>query len=206
MVASMIITDIKQQVKRKDRFSIYGSGKYLCSLSQGEIIRLNLRIGKELSESELLLLKGSAVLDKAIDSALNLLARRPRSEWEIREYLKRKDYSQQQADTIVNMLSKKGYIDDFDFARRWVESRRLLKSASKRRLAQELRAKRVADELISQVLDSDETDETLVLKILVAKKRTQSRYQDDQKLMQYLARQGYNYDDIKAALSSDSDN
>jgi regulatory protein len=33
---------------------------------------------------------------------------------------------------------------------------------------------------------------------IIAKKR--SRYPDDKKLMQYLARQGFSYDDIKKAL------
>lgn len=199
----MTITDIKQQVKRRDRFSVYVSGKYACSLSQDEILRLGLRIGSELNDSDLSVLKQDAALDKARDSVLNLLARRPRSEWEVRDYLKRKDYTVEQADRIVNTLSNKGYIDDLDFARRWVESRRLLKATSKRRLVQELRAKRVADDITNQVLEADETDEAQVLKDLVAKKRTQSRYQDDQKLMQYLARQGYRYDDIKLALHDD---
>jgi regulatory protein len=129
--------------------------------------------------------------------------RRPRSEWEMREYLKRKGYEQEQSDTILNKLSSRNYIDDLDFAKRWVESRRLLKSTSKRRLIQELRAKRVADDIINQVLDADETDEQAVLRELIAKKRSQTRYQDPQKLMQYLVRQGYNYDDIKTVLRED---
>jgi SOS response regulatory protein OraA/RecX len=62
----------------------------------------------------------------------------------------------------------------------------------------ELRAKRISDDIISQILSEDETDERETLKTLIAKKR--SRYPDDQKLMQYLARQGFEYDEIKAAM------
>ncbi|MCX6725611.1 MAG: RecX family transcriptional regulator, partial [Candidatus Saccharibacteria bacterium] len=74
---------------------------------------------------------------------------------------------------------------------------------SQRKLSLELRAKRVSDEIIRQVISEDETSEADVLADLISRKRKQSRYQDDLKLMQYLARQGYNYGDIKAGLNSD---
>jgi regulatory protein len=199
----MKITDIKQQVKRADRYSIYIDGKYLFSLSDSELLALGLRIGLEFDEAELADLQQKAIIDKGYDRALNLIMRRPRSEWELREYLKRKDQTPEHIETILNMLSKRDYVDDTDFAKRWVESRRLLKSTSKRRLTQELRQKRVPDDIISQTLAADETDERAVLRELVAKKRAQTRYQDAQKLMQYLMRQGYNYDDIKTVMSED---
>ncbi len=80
-------------------------------------------------------------------------------------------------------------------------SRRLLKPMSRRKLLQELRAKRVPDDVAERALDEDVGDERQVLTDLVARKRKQSRYQDDQKLMQYLAGQGFNYGDIKDVLS-----
>lgn len=199
----MKITDIKRQVKRADRYSLYGDGKYIFSLSERELLHQGLRVGLEIDSQELSVLQDKAVLDKAYDSALNLIMRRPRSQWEMREYLKRKAYEPEQIEIVLNMLSERNYLNDVDFASRWVENRRLLKSTSKRRLVQELRAKRVADDIITEVLQADETDERQVLRDLVAKKRTQTRYQDTQKLMQYLARQGYSYDDIKTVLGEE---
>jgi regulatory protein len=196
----MKITAIKQQVRRADRYSISLDGKYVFSLSETELLKLGLRIGQELSETESQSLRDEAVLDKAYDSALNLIMRRPRSRWELEDYLKRKDYAQAVIEGTISNLTDRGYVDDYDFARRWVENRHLLKATSKRRLAQELRQKRVSDEVIDQVLEEDETDELEVLKELVERKRKQSKYQDDLKLMQYLARQGFSYDLIKQAL------
>jgi regulatory protein len=103
-------------------------------------------------------------------------------------------------EATVSRLRDRGYINDAEFARRWVENRRLLKATSKRRLAQELRQKRISDEIINQTLEADETDELEVLKDLVERKRKQTKYQDDLKLMQYLARQGFSYNLIKTAL------
>jgi regulatory protein len=196
----MKITAIKQQVKRADRYSIYGDGKYLFSFSENELLSSGIKIGQELDESNLNELKGKAVLDKAYDRALNLISHRLRSEWELRDYLKRKDYDEDVQEATVSRLRDRGYINDAEFARRWVENRRLLKATSKRRLAQELRQKRISDEIINQTLEADETDELEVLKDLVDRKRKQTKYQDDLKLMQYLARQGFSYDLIKTAL------
>jgi len=199
----MKITDIKSQVKRSDRYSIYVDGKYAFSFGETELLNSGIHINLEVSERELEALKDKAVLDKAYDRALNYISLRRRSEWELRTYLKHKDYPPALVDTILNKLSNNGYVDDRAFAEAWVRNHRMLKATSQRRLSQELRAKRVDDDVIKSVLSEDETDELSVLKELVAKKRKQTRYQDDLKLMQYLARQGYNYDDIKTALNDD---
>jgi regulatory protein len=195
------ITAIKQQVKRADRYSIYVDSKYSFSLGESELLNTGLKIGQEFTEAELVELKNKAVLDKAYDRALNLIMRRARSEWEMRDYLKRKEYDPDQIEATISRLRERGYIDDADFARRWVENRRLLKATSKRRLMQELRQKRVADDIIEEVLNADETDEREVLRQLIDRKRKQTKYQDDLKLTQYLVRQGFDYGIIKEAVN-----
>lgn len=196
------ITDIKQQVKRQDRYSIYFDEKYLFSLSEAELLSAGIKIGQEFSLGELEELKKTALFDKAYDRALNLISRRRRSVWELRTYLKAKDYEPDVIELTLNRLSDKGYADDRAFAEAWVANRRLLKSTSKRRLVQELRQKRVPDDVVQHVLEADETDEMDILKDVITRKRKQTRYQDDLKLMQYLVRQGYNYGDIKEALEA----
>lgn len=201
----MKITDIKQQVKREGRYSIFVDGKFTFGLSEAALMNSGIRIGLELTGEELDGLKDKARSDKAYNQALGQVSRRPRSEWEMRDYLKRKDYEPELVDSTIKRLYAGKWLDDLDFAKRWVENRRLLKSTSKRRLQQELKAKRVSNEIISQALAEDETDETAVLTALVQRKRKQSRYQDDEKLMAYLMRQGYNYADVKTAMASTED-
>lgn len=197
----MKVTDIKQQVKREGRYSIFIDGKFSFGLGETALMNSGLRIGKELSAVELQEIQETARNDKAYNQALGLISRRPRSEWEIRDYYKRKEYEPEMIQQLVDRLRDGRWLNDFDFAKRWVENRRLLKSTSRRRLQQELKAKRVADDVIRQVLEQDETDDRNVLAELVVRKRKQTRYQDDQKLMAYLMRQGYNYGDVKDALS-----
>lgn len=162
-----------------------------------------IRIGREYNQLELEELQKTATLDKATMRALDYLSRRPRSEWEVRDYLKRKEYDSPTVDTILNKLSDYGYIDDVKFAQIWISNRRLLKPTSLRRLRLELIQKHVSKEAIEKALETDEGDERQALGQLIEKKRQQSRYQDQQKLIAYLVRQGFNYTDIKDALAED---
>jgi len=196
----MKITAVKQQVKRADRYSIYIDGAYSFALSETELLKQGLRNGQEITADELAVIQDDSVKDKARYQALGQLSRRMRSEWELRDYLKRKEYAPEIIDQTIVWLADYGYVDDKKFADAWVANRRLLKATSSRRLRQELRQKRVADECIDQALADDETDEKQVLRGLIERKQKQTKYQDKLKLMQYLSRQGYNYDDIKSVL------
>lgn len=196
----MRVSDIKQQVKRKDRYSVFVDGKYSFALSESGLLGSGLSVGQELSDEELKSLKDLSSEDKAVYRVLDLIARRPRSEGEIKDYLKRKKYSEEEITKILNVLSEKGYIDDEDFAKRWVASRHLLKPISKRKLRLELMQKKIAGEIINDVLEDTEVDEKETIRELIEKKRKQTRYQDAQKLMQFLIRQGFNYSDVKSVF------
>lgn len=195
----MKFTDIKAQVKTAGRYSIFIDGEYAFSLSDVALLAQQLKIGQEVSKERVAELKQLSSDDKLYGSTLRYLGIRPRSEWEVRSYLQRKQASPALEDKILNKLSKDGYINDLSFAQAWVSSRRLLRPTSKRKIQQELRSKRVADEVTRQVLASDEADERQVLRELANKKR--SRYREDIKLMQYLVRQGFSYEDVKSVVS-----
>ncbi len=175
--------------------------KYSFSLSEAALIASGLHSGQELTAVELEKLKDTSQFDKLYNRTLMLVARRPRSRWELEDYLRRKDSHAPLSEQILNKLSEYGYVDDKKFAQLWVENRRLLRPTSRRRLIQELRQKRISPEIIEEVLAEDDTDELSELRELVIKKRRQSKYQDNLKLMQYLARQGFSYGDIKSVLN-----
>lgn len=199
----MKITAIKQQERLKGRYSIFVDEKYAFSFSADALLEEKLHTGQELDTAELKRYKKLSDDDKAYNLTLAYVARRIRSEWELHDYFRRKGYDEELSQQILEKLDRLGFVDDLKFAEAWVWNRRLLKSVSRRRLTQELRQKRITDETIEQVLSEDEADEREVLRELVERKRKQSKYQDNLKIMQYLARQGFNYDDIKSVLSED---
>jgi regulatory protein len=194
----MKITKISQQVKQKDRYSIYVDDKYAFSLSESALLDSGLASGQEIKSDQLEELKKTSGLDKAYFASLRYVAIRPRSQWEIQTYLKRKGLDPDAGEIIIRRLLNLGLLDDLAFARSWIANRRALKNVSKRRLRIELLQKRLPEAVISNALAEDEVDELDALRELAKKK--QARYPDRQKLIQYLARQGFNYDDIKTVL------
>lgn len=197
----MKITAIKQQERLKERYSIFVDEKYSFSLNADTLLEQRLHVGQELDEPSITVLKKLSADDKAYGLTLAYIARRQRSEWELRDYLKRKGYEPELAQQIVERIRRIGFINDKAFAEAWVRNRRQLKSASTRRISQELKQKRVSETIITEVLQSDEVDDRAALQEMIAKKRRQTKYQDTLKLMQYLARRGFSYDDIKQALA-----
>lgn len=201
----MKITSVQTQLKNPNRYSIFVDGVYSFSLSADALLESHLVNGQELSESDVVYFKKLSAEDKAFNLTLAYVARRMRSEGELQDYFRRKEYAPELAKQIMDKLRRLNFVDDEEFARRWVENRRILKSSSAKKLRLELRQKKIPNEIIQTVFAEDETDERQLLRELVAKKRKTSRYQDDQKLMRYLAGQGFNYDDIKAAMTKEEE-
>lgn len=194
------VTDIQPQVKQPNRYSVFLDGKFWCGLSADTLLSSKLAKGDTLSVDAAEELKQKAEDDKIEGLVLRWLAIRPRSEWELQQYLQRKKITKDVQKNLIEKLRSQQMIDDRAFAQAWVSSRRLLKSMSTRKLQLELRQKRVADEIVHDVLRDDDADELAILKELISTKQRQSRYKDKKKLMQYLSRQGFNYGDIKTAL------
>ena len=199
----MKITSIKQQVKRTDRYSVFVEGKYAFSLSENALLESKIASGQELTRQQLGEFKKLSSDDKLFNQTLRYVAMRPKSRWEIEFYLVRKKQAPPVlAEDILNKLSNIGMIDDSKLAQTIVNGRRLLRPASRRKMIMELRKKRISDAIIEQAVGHESADEQAALTDVIDKKRRQTKYQDDQKLMQYLARQGFNYSDIKSALEN----
>jgi len=106
-------------------------------------------------------------------------------------------------DRVYDRLVQRGYVNDESFARFWVENRQTVKGISRRKLMSELFAKGINQTVVEKVLRESERSDTSELEKVIAKKA--SRYDDPQKLMAYLARLGFSYDDIKTALNHQDD-
>lgn len=215
----MKITDISLQVKNPNRVNISIDGTYRFSLDVYQVGDLGLKVGRELSDTELAEYKTESQFGKLYARTLEYCLMRPHSSKEVRDYLYKKTRSTKSrnrrtgqfydkpgvspeiTNRVYDRLVEKGYIDDRSFARYWIENRNMTKGTSHRKLEAELRAKGVENGIIQSYLDETERNDEDELQKVIAKKR--ARYADEQKFMRYLARQGFRYDDIKAALSGD---
>lgn len=214
----MKITALTAQQKQSNRINVMVDGVYRFSLDVFQVADLGIRVNKEYTEQELVELETESQFGKLYGRALEYTMMRPHSAREVRDYLwhktratkyksrsgeikEREGVSQIVADRVYERLSEKGYIDDEKFARFWVENRNQRKGSSSRKLKSELQAKGVENSIIDAALEVTSRNDEDELTKIIAKKR--ARYPDEQKLMQYLARQGFSYDDIKIALQTD---
>jgi len=188
------ITDLKQGVKNPDRVNIFVNGKFSFSLDVAQVVDYKLKVGKIVSDEELVELKHASEFGKLYQRTLEWVLLRPRSEKETRDYIYKKVFEKQlekeYIDNIIDELKSKKYLDDNRFAEWWVENRFVKKGVSQKRLRMELLKKGISKSIIDEVLDARD-DEAEIEKI-IAKKRM--RYADDEKLIQYLCRQGFSFE------------
>lgn len=211
----MKITSISIQARDKNRVNVSVDGKYRFSLDVFQLSNLGIKVGKDYTDEELMQLEQESQFGKVYGRALEYCLMRPHSAKEVRDYLYRKTrpvrtktgeirdgVSSTVTERVFERLVEKNYVNDQNFTRYWVENRSLTKGVSKRKLIAELRIKGVDQTIIDEQLSgSDRSDEDELQKVIIKKR---ARYPDDQKLMAYLARQGFSYDDIKSALEAEN--
>jgi regulatory protein len=196
----MRVTRITEQVKNLQRVSVFVDGKYGFSLNLDQLLKNRLKTGDEIDEADLKTYKKLSQAGKLKMRALEWLMIRPRSAKELKDYLYRKKLEPEEISNWVQNFQAKKYQSDNSFARWWVEQRRG-KQRSSAFIKHELKSKGVIDEIIQEALNAHEIDDKFALKELVAKKRRLAKYQDNQKLTEYLLRQGYNYSLVKEVLA-----
>ncbi|MEO5499533.1 MAG: RecX family transcriptional regulator [Candidatus Saccharimonadales bacterium] len=214
----MKITNISLQVKNRDRVNVSVDGKYRFSLDIFQVGELGIKVGKEYTDQELTELETESQFGKLYGRALEYTMMRPHSAKEVKDYLWRKTritrvrvkdtnelrerpgVSQALADRVFDRLMEKGHLNDQNFARYWVENRQQRKGISSRKLVAELRLKGVDPSVIDEAMQNSPRDEKSEIMKIIEKKR--NKYDDEQKLIAYLMRQGFSYDTIRHALSS----
>ena len=225
------ITAIKPAVKNENRVNIFVNEEYAFSLDLAQVVDYKIKVGKNLSSEELDELKHASEFGKLYQRTLEWVLTRPHSEKETRDYLRHKRqkretenrqairnrerskeerekyklktkelplFSDDDIEKIITRLIEKGYLNDYEFAKYFLENRNARKGTSTKRLKLELVKKGISQATIDELLNENlRTDEEEIQKI-IAKKR--QKY-DDEKLVQYLARQGFSYDLIRSALN-----
>ena len=109
-------------------------------------------------------------------------------------------FSEEVAEMVLGKLAEGKYVDDERFAKWWVENRMVRKGVSERRLRMELMKKGVDGKLIDAALAESVRDERAEMRKIIEKK--QKKYTDE-KLVEYLVRQGFGWQDAKEAVAEE---
>lgn len=203
-MTNFIITKISPAVHSERRVNIFVDGAYSFSLDVAQMVDFKSKVGQQLTSSQLAELKKASNFGKIYQRAIEYALVRPRSIREVKDYLKRKQQhcassdnstssiSSQDIENIIVRLVDKQYLDDKKFAEYYIANRFHKKGISQKRLQLELTKKGVDSVIIAKVFSNAPRDDATEIKKIIAKKRL--RYNDDQKLIQYLVRQGFSYE------------
>jgi regulatory protein len=195
------VTGIAPQQRRKDRYAVHVDGVYRFSLSQNQLVAAGLRVGDTLTEDQIAAFQDSAEVGKALDRAYSYLSYRLRSSSEVITYLRGKEYSEECVQRVILELTQNHFIDDARFASEWIENRQILNPRSRIQLRAELQKKGIAPDVIEDALQQIDPDaEVAAIVALIESKRLLQRYDDQRKLIQYLASKGFRFDAVSAAL------
>lgn len=193
-----VITDLKPQ-RRGGYINVLVDGEFVCGLSDYQVALFGLHVGDEITHERICELQTSSVVGKGYAAALRFLSYRIRSIGEVRQYLSRKEYPEDVTDALLQRLIREKYLNDANFAQRWVRMR-MDQNRSIATIRAELIKKQINVADIQRALDEIDSDDIKKqIHYLLQKKRP--LYATPEKLVQYLLRKGFRYSDIKQVMT-----
>lgn len=173
-------------------------------LYKGELRRYHLETGGELAEEAYQEIRQNIVLKRAKLRAMHLLTDMDRTEYQLRNKLLMGGYPEDITDLAIEYVKSFGYIDDLEYARRFVENRKHTKS--RRQLYVLLSGKGLDSSLIEQALEEGcgSEDAKEAIRSILHKKRfdkENATKEERRKIYASLARKGFRYEDVCQVMS-----
>ena len=197
----MRISKLSASKHKKGRILVQLEGGELLRVGEREVAAFSLYAGKELTAEEKTALENAARESGLKDRALSLLTARPLSRKELTDrLLERADATEEEAEAVADELERLGLLNDRAYAETLVRHYSA-KGYGPYRLREELRRRGVPraywDEALDNLDDPAEAIDALLRQKL--RGRTADR-KGLKRASDYLARKGYSWTDISAAL------
>ena len=206
---TFVITAIAALPRYPGRFEVDVNGRSFATLSVDALERMRISVGSDIGDRVDAVLAESAAL-AVYDRALNMLAFRARSARELARALVRKGADREHVEQAIARLVEQGFVDDAKFARAFSRAKVVGASHSRRRVQQDLLRKGVSRDVADTAIDATFEEEGIDRSALVVaaarkKLRTLAGLEVDvrrRRLYGFLARRGFDADDIRAAMSA----
>ena len=203
-IAAGTITQVQATQRDPERVSVFIDGVFALALPAIVAVQRGLRSGVELDEAAVRELEGLAEAERATEAAVTFVAYRPRSEREVRDRLRRREFAPSAIDAAIERLRGWNYLDDRAFAEYWVENRAEHSPRGRRALEAELRAKGVDRNVTGDVLEEIDLGEEDAALALARKRLPRLSALDEptqrRRLAAFLGRRGYGWDVIRPVL------
>lgn len=197
----MRIEELKPSRQVQGRWLAVLEDGSILRLGEGEVVDFALFAGKELTDGEAEELTAAARRTGWKEKTLSLLTRKPQSRGELERKLAEWGAGPQEAGDICDRLEELGYLNDAAYAAqvvRWFSAR----GYGERKLRDELYRRRIPRELWEEAMEQA-ADPADSIDAFLQKKLRGGQPGDPRELKRAsdaLARRGYRWDEINAAL------
>lgn len=195
----MTITGMEKGYRKRIR--IYVDEVFCFSLYEREIHNYQLKLNMELSRELYDQILENTVFKRGKQKALNLLKRMDYTEGELREKLKKSDFTIDIVDRVIDYINSYHYLDDTRYVNHYIAYKKSNKSI--RQIKMELKRKGVDNELINQQIEEANISDKIAIQRAIAKKTKDIHsltYEEKQKIGAYLFRKGFTESDIRQQL------
>ena len=193
----MIITNIEAATNAK--YKVYIDGEYAFILYKKELSRYHIAAGQELEEGVWQKIRTEVIGKRAKLRALHLLNDMGRTEAQLRQKLERDGYTTDVVEEAVSYVKSFGYINDENYARIYIDSRKNRKS--RKEIFFFFLQKGIDREVVDRVFEEcyEGEDARKAIAQILKKKHYDPETADrkeTQKILGYLSRKGFGYEDI----------
>lgn len=201
----MIITSIEEQ-KRKGRFNIFLDGEFAFGLYKETIYDFGLRVKDDLTEEKIKEIISYDEINFGKKAAIRFLNYKQRTEKEVHRKLKSHKLSDESINKIMLFLKDFKFVNDENYAKLFVESKKLLKPEGRRTVRMKLAQKGIGKELSEKSVSENysEEEELIKAKELFDKYRKKVRGKNEadkkQKCFKHLLSKGFSYDLIREVM------
>lgn len=193
----------------KGRYKVYIEGSPAFALYRGELTRLGIREGEEITEESLREIQEEILPLRAKKRAMNLLQKREYTTAALREKLRDGEYSETCIEEALAYVESYGYVDDMRYTRDFITYN--LDRKSRTRIEQDLMRKGIRKDTVRAVFEELEEqgtvqDEAAMIRSLLNKKKYDAGTADGrekQRMYAFLYRKGFHSEAINKALLLD---
>ncbi len=193
----------------KGRYKVYIEDGPVFALYRGELKRLGIREGEEITEESLREIREEILPLRAKKRAMNLLQKREYTSADLREKLRDGEYPDACIGEAIAYVESYGYVDDLRYAKDFISYN--LDRKSRVRIEQDLMRKGIRKDTIRNLFEELEEegakqDEAAMIRRLLEKKKYDAETADGrekQRMYAFLYRKGFHSEAINRALLLD---
>lgn len=194
----MKITKLEVQKNDKNRVNLYVDDEFYSGIPAELVYLEHLKTGLEIDEKDLKKIIFENEKSKAMSRVTKYIGSSLKTQKQIRDYLRKKEYSDDTIEFVMSKLAEYNYIDDKKYAQAYVLT--YGKKYGKLKLISQLKAKGVSEEIIECVLEDNKVDSIESVASKYLKNKVMS-YEVCQKLFRFLYSRGYEFDEINSYIN-----